>query len=367
LCAGAVLRAYAQGAPDISARSAIVVEARSGAVLFEHDADTRRGMGSTTKIMTALVALEHAQLDDTVTVKPAWAGVEGSSIYLRANQTITMEDLLYGLLLVSGNDAAVTIAGHVAGGVPEFCELMNAKARELGCTNTRFANPHGLTDENHYTSARDMATIMRAAMQNETFARITGTKYHDAMGQSWKNHNKLLWDYEGCIGGKTGYTEATGRSLVTCVERDGVRVIAVTLYDGNDWVDHAALYNYAFGKFERVSVTSDDLAAVKIPVIAGERHTVGVVMKQTVEVTVRGGQKPTISVELPNFVYAVVVRGASAGFAEISVDGVAVERVPLYFAETVLRGVARRDSAAAGGFLRKNPLFIQGKSGPLRR
>ena len=178
----------------------------SGRVLYAHHADTRMLIASTTKILTALVAIRDGDLEDVVTVSAQAAGTEGSSMYLRAGEELTLETLLYGLLLCSGNDAAVAIAEHVGGSVAGFVERMNAYAAELGMENSSFANPNGLDDENHYSTARDMAVLACAAVQNETLVRIASTRSVTIGGRTMTNHNKLLSMEEGCIGLKTGYT-----------------------------------------------------------------------------------------------------------------------------------------------------------------
>ncbi|MCI9157267.1 MAG: D-alanyl-D-alanine carboxypeptidase, partial [Lawsonibacter sp.] len=195
----------AGAAPGVSAASAVVMDAGTGRVLYEKDGHTRRLIASTTKLMTALVALESGHsLGETVTVAPEWTGAEGSSIYLRPREEITLEALLYGLLLRSGNDAALAIAGHCGGTVENFVSRMNVKARELGMADTSFANPNGLDAEGHYSTAWDMAILARACLENETLAKIAATKSITLDARTFTNHNKLLWRYEGCVGLKTG-------------------------------------------------------------------------------------------------------------------------------------------------------------------
>ena len=203
--------------PSTSAASAILIDGGSGRVLYAQNADEERPIASITKLMTALVAVErHPELSDVVTIRPEWTGIEGSSMYLKAGEQLTLEALLYGLLLVSGNDAA---------------------------EHSRFTNPSGLNEEGHYSTAADMARLARAVLEHETLARIVSTRSVSVAGRSLTNHNKLLWQYEGCTGLKTGYTEAAGRTLVSSAERDGQTLIAVTLNDRNDWADHAALFD----------------------------------------------------------------------------------------------------------------------------
>ena len=238
----------------VSANSAILVHADTGQVLFEKNPDAHMLIASTTKIMTAIVVLEHCELDDVVKVDERSAGVEGSSMYIKAGEEYTVEDLLYGLMLVSGNDAASALALHVADDMEDFAELMNEKAAQLGMTESSFKNAHGLDEEGHYSTARDMAKLAVYCMGNEDFARIAGTVSHTVGEQTLVNHNRLLREYEGCIGLKTGYTMAAGRTLVTCAERDGARYVCVTLNDPDDWDDHRALYDWAFANYSFTEV-----------------------------------------------------------------------------------------------------------------
>ena len=208
------LRAWADDSPSLSAHSAIVMHS-GGEVVFEQNPDEKMRIASTTKIMTALVVLENCALDEQVEILPEYCGIEGSSMYLAPGERCTVEELLQGLLLVSGNDAAIALACHTAGDTDSFVALMNAKAFALGMENSSFANPHGLDGEGHYSTARDMAKLMCACMENEDFARINAKKSSTVGERVLYNHNKLLSGCPGCIGGKTGYTEAAGRCLVS--------------------------------------------------------------------------------------------------------------------------------------------------------
>lgn len=229
---------------EVSATAAVLMDADMGQVLYEKNGDRQMLIASTTKIMTALVVLEHAAPDDVITVTPDHMA-EGSSMYLRAGETVRVEELLYGLLLCSGNDAALALT-ECAGGLTPFVALMNEKAAALGMAHTSFANPNGLDADGHYSTARDMAVLAAAAVKNPTFRRICSSRSVTIGQRTMENHNRLLRQVEGCVGLKTGYTQAAGRTLVSCTERDGCRLVAVTLQDGNDWADHAALYDYGF-------------------------------------------------------------------------------------------------------------------------
>lgn len=229
---------------EVSATAAVLMDADMGQVLYEKNGDRQMLIASTTKIMTALVVLEHAAPDDVITVTPDHMA-EGSSMYLRAGEAVRVEELLYGLLLCSGNDAALALT-ECAGGLTPFVALMNEKAAALGMAHTSFANPNGLDADGHYSTARDMAVLAAAAVENPTFRRICSSRSVTIGQRTMENHNRLLRQVEGCVGLKTGYTQAAGRTLVSCTERDGCRLVAVTLQDGNDWADHAALYDYGF-------------------------------------------------------------------------------------------------------------------------
>lgn len=242
----------------VSARNAILMEQQSGRILFEKNAYDPHRIASITKIMTAVLAIESGKLEDNVKIKKEAVSVEGSSIYLTEGETLTLKDLVYGLMLRSGNDAAVAIADYVGGSVDGFVYLMNEKARELGMSATSFANPHGLDDhEEHYSSAYDMAQLTRYAMNNETFREIFATERYrapkegDEWGRSWRNKNKLqtgLYDYS--TGGKTGYTKRAKRTLVSTARKNDMDLIAVTLHAPDDWNDHIAMFEYGFATYE---------------------------------------------------------------------------------------------------------------------
>lgn len=231
-------------AMEVSAAAAVLMDADSGRLLYDKNGEKRMLIASTTKLMTALVALEQGGLQQEITVTGGHMA-EGSSMYLRPGEKLTLETLLYGLLLSSGNDAALAVTECMGGAVP-FVARMNEKAAELGMENTHFANPNGLDDEAHYSTAEDMAKLAAAAMDDPVLRRVASTRTARIGGRTLTNHNKLLSRVEGCVGLKTGYTKAAGRTLVSCAERDGVRLVAVTLQDGDDWNDHASLYEQGF-------------------------------------------------------------------------------------------------------------------------
>lgn len=318
----------------VSAKAAILMHADSGRVLYEKNADEHMLIASTTKIMTAIVVLEHCELDDLVEVDSRSAGIEGSSMYLKAGESYTVEDLLYGLLLVSGNDAASALALHVADSMEEFAELMNAKAAELGMTESSFKNAHGLDEEGHYSTARDMAKLAAYCMGNEDFARIAGTVSHTVGEQTLVNHNRLLREYDGCLGLKTGYTMAAGRTLVTCAERDGARYVCVTLNDPDDWDDHKALYDWAFDNYSFAEVIPAGLS-YEVPLISGAEMTAPAETEGAAYALIKNGESFDMELELPAFAFAPISEGERAGRAVACSDGQEIASVRIVYSEDV--------------------------------
>ena len=322
-------------AVSTSATAAILVDADSGRVLYEQNADAKMLIASTTKIITALVAIRKGILSDVVTVKREATLTEGSSMYLKEGEQLTLETLLYGLMLCSGNDAAVAIAEHVGGGQAGFVRLMNETAKELGMEHTSFANPNGLDAEAHYSTARDMAVLACAAMENETFTRIVSTRTVTIGGRTMTNHNKLLSWSEGCIGLKTGYTRAAGRTLVSCMEKNGQRMVAVTLQDGNDWADHQALYAYGFDTYpaKRLSVLGQPFRRVSVK--GGVQKTVALVAAKSFSWPVAESERPETRLELSSSLTAPLSAGAKVGQAVFTLDGEEIGRVDLLCEESV--------------------------------
>lgn len=233
--------------PSISAKQAILIDSKSGEVLFEKNADEKGYPASTTKIMTALVTLDiceeiGAPVDTLVKIPEEAVGVEGSSLYLKKGEERTLENLLYGVMLRSGNDGATALASIMGGNVEHFVDLMNEKARKLGCTGTNFVNPSGLYDENHYTTARDLSKIARCAMENKTFRQVAGAK----SWEEYQNKNKTVFQYDGATGIKIGFTKMSGRTLVASSKRQGTELICVVLSDGNWFNDAYALMDYGY-------------------------------------------------------------------------------------------------------------------------
>ncbi|MBO5338547.1 MAG: D-alanyl-D-alanine carboxypeptidase [Clostridia bacterium] len=278
---------------DISGKSAVLIEADSGEVIYEKNADIRLPMASTTKIMTGIIAIENCPLDEVVKIPKEAVGIEGSSIYLIEGEELTVRELLYALLLESANDASVALAIKTSGDVSEFADLMNRKADELCLENTHFTNPHGLDDDEHYTSASDLSKITAYAMKNPVFKEIVST-YKKTIplnnGEGTRvliNHNKLLRSYNGSNGVKTGYTKHSGRCFVSSAQRDGVNLICVTLNAPNDWHDHSALLDYGFEKYESVDLAEAGDYLLELNVIDGKKSTVLVSNTEPLSVTLK--------------------------------------------------------------------------------
>lgn len=252
------------GMPSVSAEAAILMEKNTSRVIYEKNADKRLPMASTTKIITAITVLEKEgiDMDSLIEISENAANTEGSSMYLEKGEKLTVRELLYGLMLSSGNDAAVALSEGVAESREEFIKLMNEKAWMIGAKNTHLTNPNGLPDENHYSTARDMAKITSYALSDKTFSEIVKTKTFKIEGEgkayprTLTNHNKLLSMYEGCTGVKTGFTKAAGRCLVSSAERENMKLICVTLNAPDDWNDHINLYNFGYDKYKYKKIVS---------------------------------------------------------------------------------------------------------------
>ena len=333
-----VLPANADAGFTVAAKGAVLIEAESGRVLFGQNENEMLPMASTTKIMTCLVALENSELDEMVTAGKNAHGVTGTSIYLSEGETLTMEQMLYGLMLRSGNDAAVAIAEHVAGSVDEFCDMMNERAEELGA-DANFVNPHGLTAEGHEASALGLALIMREGLKNEDFARITSTKEKiipwegNEYSRHLQNKNRLLTSYEGAMGGKTGYTSAAGRCLVFSAERDGMTLIGCVL-GCSTWFDTAeAMLDYGFENFSMKTLARAGEGAV-CDVEGGTQRQVRCGLENDLRYPVRDDESVWIAYEIPP-VRAPVRAGDAAGYAVVKNDMGTLMRVPVFFEEKV--------------------------------
>lgn len=321
----------AGAAPAVSARCGILMDAATGRVLWEQRANEQSLIASTTKIMTGLLIAEQCDLASEVLVNDDAVGVEGSSIYLKKGEILTVEELLYGMMLHSGNDAAAALAIYCSGSLESFAELMNRKAEELGLSQTSFANPHGLDSKENYSTARDLAKLTCFAMENPVFAQVVSAKTCSVGERTFTNHNKLLWRYDGAIGVKTGYTKAAGRILVSCAERSGRRLIAVTISAPNDWNDHISLLNHGFSSYEHKLLLASHKVPTQIPVLCGVQDYVPVVLHEDLYYPLCEGEAVTFRYDLPVFVFAPVKNGEQAGYVTLLVDGKAVHRAPLYW------------------------------------
>ena len=331
--------AQASEALTVAAKGAVLIDGASGRVLFAQNADERLPMASCTKIMTALVALENSSLDEDVTAGKNAHGVEGTSIYLSEGETLSMEQMLYGLMLRSGNDAAVAIAEHVGGSVSGFAEMMNAKAKELDA-DAVFKNPHGLQAEGHGASALGMARIMRAALQNPDFRTITATqkKIIPWVGNEYsrvlENKNRLLSTYEGATGGKTGYTSKAGRCLVFSARRDGMELIGAVL-NCYTWFDTATvMLDYGFENFRMERALERGARAAVVSVKNGELATVDAIAKESLAAAVENGSKPELKVSTDNL-SAPVRKGDKIGTAQLVLNGQTIDRCDLVAAHSV--------------------------------
>lgn len=326
-------RAFADE-PGVSAQSAVVIEAETGTVLFNENMNERRAMASTTKIMTAILTIEAGDLDREFTVDSFAIMVEGTSMGLREGDRVSRRDLLYGIMLPSGNDAANAAAVSVSGSVAAFVEKMNAKAGALGLKDTHFANPSGLDASGHYTTAYDLAMLTAYAMKNEVFREIACCKSKDVefgnppYKRTLYNSNKMLTRYDGAVGVKPGFTDNARRCLVSAAERDGTTLIAVTLNASDDWNDHEKMLDYGF---TRVSAYPLETGCSNKVAVAGTGQTVGVYADNaTLSLTANQRQQIERKVLLPRMVYGAVTKGQKLGVIEYLLDGKTVKRVALY-------------------------------------
>ncbi len=339
--------------PGVSAASAVLMEQSSRRVLMDVNARVRMPMASTTKIMTALAALENCdELSRVIHIPEKAVGIEGSSVYLKAGEPLTMEQLLYALLLESANDAAAAIAIAIAGDIPAFADLMNETAARIGLKDTHFTNPHGLDDEDHYTTAYDLALLACYAMENPVFARIAGT-YKVTIPLNGEegtrvliNHNKLLKSYSGASGVKTGYTKRCGRCLVSAASRDGVSMIAVTLNAPDDWRDHTAMLDYGFSLYESAVLAHEGEFRYELPVLGGTSETVWLTNTESLAVTLpRVHGEISVRAEANHYLCAPICAGDTAGTLVFYCDGKIIGTLPL-IAESGSEALPKKTSAA---------------------
>lgn len=325
-------------AEDVSAQSAIVIEQSSGRVLYQKNAETKLPMASTTKIMTAICALENGELNDEIEISAEASAVEGSSMYLETGERMTLDELLYGLLLSSGNDAAAAIAEHF-GGTETFAGMMNEKACEVGAESTNFTNPSGLPDDEHYSTAHDMARITAYGLHNPNFAKIVGTKSYKISGdgkaypRNLTNHNKLLNMCEGCIGVKTGFTKSAGRCLVSACRRNDMTLICVTLNAPNDWNDHCVLYDGMFSRYRLSKIVHEGQILGEAEVENSETASLPGTAAEDLYYPLAKDEQCIISVFMSPPLEAPVTEGCECGNAAVSFNGEEIGTVKLVTAE----------------------------------
>ncbi|WP_440109920.1 D-alanyl-D-alanine carboxypeptidase family protein [Paenibacillus sp. QZ-Y1] len=342
--------------PSTHAQSAALIDVTSGRILYSKDGDKELRIASLTKIMTAIVAIEHSKLDDKVKVTPSSFAKEGSSIYLKLGEEMTLENMLYGLMLRSGNDAASAIAEHVGGSEEGFVLLMNKKAEQIGLSHSHFMNPHGLDAEGHYSTANDLARLTAYALKNPVFKRIVATENKSAPNPnesweySWHNKNKMLRMYEGADGVKTGYTKKAFRCLVSSATRNGQQLAAVTLNDGDDWNDHARMLDFGFEHFPLVEIAKKEQPVENTDVVTGRGFTYPLAESEKSSVTKKlillqnrgkteaeGDAKSTD----PSF--------GLAGRIDMHLDGKMIGSIPVYLRGSYIPPEPKTEDATLGG------------------
>ncbi len=329
--------------PQISAGAYVLYCADNGQVLLSSNEHTKMGMASTTKIMTSLLCLEQASAVDHEVTFTRDMIAEGSSMYLKVGDVVRLSDLAAGMMTVSGNDAANAAAIAIGGSQEKFASLMNSRAKQLGMKNTNFVTPSGLSHPDHYSTAYDMALLMAYAMENEDFAELTAKKNVTVdfvkpatHSVTYTNHNRLLSMYEHCTGGKTGYTQSTGRCLVTSAEYEGLRLIAVTLSDRNDWKDHISLYEYGFENFTAFVPDISDVYRVSVAGSETQGVNVYVPFEKKCALKKEDAQKVQTKVFLPGMVFAPVCKGDVLGKVVCILDGEELLSCDLIAKEDVL-------------------------------
>lgn len=318
-----------------TAESICLLNSITGEVVYEKNFKEKKSMASTTKIMTLITALENSKLDDTVTVCKEAPLAEGSSAYIKADAKISMRDLLYGLMLNSGNDAAIAVACHISGDTKHFADLMNDTAKKIGVRNSHFKNPNGLEEEGHYTTAYDLAKITQYAMKNPDFVAIVSSKSHTAQMMltdgtieniEYYNHNRLLKELDGCIGVKTGFTKAAGRCLVSATKRDGAEYIAVTLNDSDDWNTHKQLHSMAYNSQTYKTVVKQGDC---IKHVIADRNECKFVAKEEYGIYVNSDSKHNIEIitHIPKKINFAINKGEKVGYLEIKANDVTIGKV----------------------------------------
>ena len=324
-------------ADALSAEKAILIDGDTGHVLYEKSADDRSLIASTTKIMTALIVSEQCNVLDRVRIPAHAVGIEGSSIYLKEGEILTVQELLYGLMLHSGNDAAVALAIYCGGTIEGFTQLMNDKASVLGMHSTHFQNPHGLDHPQHYSTARDLAVLAAYAMKNPIFSQTVSTKSVSISGRKLQNHNKLLWRIEGNNGVKTGFTRAAGRILVSSTVLNGRQLIAATINAPNDWQDHATLVGEGFKHYSPQLIIEKDSCLGYTEVSGGDNLVVPLLAAEGFTCSIADWESPEVVLQERSITYAPISAGEEAGIACVQVDGAIIGKIPIVYGQTIER------------------------------
>ncbi len=327
---------------NVSAHHAVLYEPTTETFLYEKDAHTRVPMASTTKIMTALVALESGDIDAPVIISEESCGIEGSSIYMQPGEKLTLRELLYALLLQSANDAAAAIAIHVSGSIEQFAERMNEKAVALGLKNTHFTNPHGLDHKEHFTTAHDLSIIAATALTNPTFKEIVSTVKHTIPGREdgdvrvLINHNKLLRLYNGTVGVKTGFTKKSGRCLVGAAEKDGLLLISVTLNAPNDWNDHIRMFEQGFSKLENRCLCQKNAFVYELPIIGKGGGCIRCTNKDAIHAVLPvDAPTPQVELDLPHYIADPTRNGRAIGRIIFKIDQKIIAEGTLVLTNTI--------------------------------
>lgn len=309
---------------SINAKAFVLMDPISGRILLEKNSQDKMAMASTTKIMTAIIALEKGDLRSLIKVSPRAVSIGGSSFYLRPGEVLTLEDMLYGLLLPSGNDAAVAIAEHIGGTEEKFVKMMNQKALELGALDTHFANPHGLDHPEHYTTARDLAIISRYAWKHNKFREIVQTKTKDIkygdFTRQISSTNRLLWEFNGADGIKTGYTGKAGRCLVATAKNNGFRLISVVLGSQNHFEESKKLLDYGFKNYKLTNIILKNNYFATVDVEKGVFQKVDLVAKDSIILPMKEDENVDFKLIVPEEINAPVSRGEQIGQLQIYVD-----------------------------------------------
>ena len=332
----------ASSSPVIKAKSAIVIDAMTGKVLYNKNAEEQRYPASTTKIMSLIVALEHGNLNEIVTASNHAANTEGSTLWLTEGEQLTLHDLLYGIMLVSGNDATVAVAEHISGSVEKFAQLMTEKAHAIGAKDTRFTNSSGLPDPNHVTTAHDLARITAYGYKNPMFSEIISTKNKvipwagKEFGRDLYNENRMLWLSEGGNGVKTGYTDLAGRCLVSGAKRNGIQLIAVVLDSDTMWDDSLALLDFGFSQVKPETIVQQNDILKTIRVANGKVEIVKLIASNDLVVPIfeQDKEKFSLVIDAPNKVEAPVIKGQEVGVARVFYQDKEIATISLQADET---------------------------------